>query len=182
MSNNGRPAGGSDSRIEKNARGRPVSITDEVTGKICAALAAGSTMEAATVYAGVPLRTFYDWLSRGRSPGARAVYRDFVAAVEEAQARFEVLAIQRIERAGAEEWQADAWRLERRHPDRYGRRTRIDGQVQLQAVPMIDPSKGTLDELLELRRLLAKFAPDPTELQSDQRSALELLPGDQEVM
>lgn len=57
------------------------------------------------------------------------------------------------------------------------RRTRFDGRLEVQAVPMIDPSRGTLEELAELRRLLAKFSPAREALAPDQRPALELLPG-----
>lgn len=58
-------------------------------------------------------------------------------------------------------------------------RQRLDGRLEVQAIPMIDPSRGTLEELAELRRLLAKFSPAREALASDQRPALELLPGDE---
>lgn len=56
-------------------------------------------------------------------------------------------------------------------------RQRFEGRLEVAAVPMIDPSRGTLEELAELRRLLEKFSPGRDQLAPDQRPALELLAG-----
>jgi hypothetical protein len=40
-------------------------------------------------------------------------------------ATFEHDALKRIQDHGAREWTADAWRLERRFPEKYGRRDRV---------------------------------------------------------
>jgi len=56
-------------------------------------------------------------------------------------------------------------------------RTRFEGRLEVAAAPVIDPSKGSLEELRQLRALLAKFSPDAEQLSGDQRPALELLPG-----
>lgn len=56
-------------------------------------------------------------------------------------------------------------------------RHRFDARVEVAAVPMIDPSRGTTEELQELRRLLEKFSPARETLTEEQRPALELLPG-----
>lgn len=164
---------------DEHGHGSNGKLTGERAERIFVAIRQGVTMEAAALYCGVDKTTFYDWVKRGRKVGSRNPYRSFVLGLDEALAAFEVLALADIEKAGREgEWQASAWRLERRYPDKYGRRTRIDAQVNVTAVPMIDVSKLTPDELETLGRILAKAAPAQEELKSDQRPALELLPGD----
>lgn len=153
-------------------------LTDDVSDKICQAIRTGATLEGAAAYAGVPRPTFFDWLRRGRRAGARAPYSTFVANVEEALAAFEVGAMAQIAKAGSEEWQANAWRLERRFPDKYGRRTRVDGNVQVSAVPFIDLDKLTADEAATLLTLLRKAAPAQEELPATGRPALELVAGE----
>lgn len=154
-----------------------LKLTDELAAKICQAIRTGATLEGSAAYAGVARQTFFDWLRRGRQANARNPYKTFVADVEEALAGFEVGAMTRIAKAGDEEWQANAWRLERRFPDKYGRRTRLDGNIQVQAAPFVDLAKLTLDEQVELRRLLAKGQPEQEQLAAGQAPALELLPG-----
>jgi len=152
-------------------------LTDEIAERICQAVRTGATIEGAAAYAGVARQTFFDWLRRGRQANARNPYKKLAADLDEALAAFEVGAMAKIAKAGDTEWQANAWRLERRFPDRYGRRTRVDGTLQVSAAPMVDLGKLTLDEQVELRRLLAKSAPDQEQLTSGQAPALELLPG-----
>ena len=52
----------------------------------------------------------------------------FLQACEKAMATFELNALKRIEDHGAREWTADAWRLERRFPEKHGRRDRLTYQ------------------------------------------------------
>lgn len=117
-------------------------------------------MEAAAIASGVARSTFFDWLTLGRQEDSPKIYRDFVRELDEALALFEVDAMGRIAKAGSQEWQADAWRLERRYPERYGRRTRIDGQVEVRAI-VASP------EWLELRdRVLEALTPFPEALEA----------------
>lgn len=163
---------------DQNGHGSNPKLTGDLGDKICVAIRQGATLDAAAAYAGVARSTFYDWIRRGRQPSARNPYKAFVAQLDEALASFEVGAIAQIAKAGADgEWQASAWRLERRFPDKYGRRTRLDGNLTVQAAPVLDVSKLTLDELETLRGLLAKAAPEPQDVTGDQRPALELLEG-----
>jgi transposase len=176
---------------DANGHGRNPKIDPDTVDRLCQAIRTGATLEASAAYAGIAESTLHLWLSKGRAVRAAKVYRDFAAAVELALATFEVTAIARITKAGEKEWTADAWRLERRYPDRYGRRTRIDGNVQLQAAPMIDREKLSDEELELLQRLLEKGRPDePGSAGAVSRSsidpqsgaggaALALLPGGQ---
>jgi len=66
-------------------------------------------------------------------------------AVEKAQAGAEMTSIALINRASEMQWQAAAWRLERKHPDRWGRKTVPDEEQKLR------------NEMLEMELELAKL-------------------------
>ena len=68
--------------------------------------------------------TLYRWLDDGEAEGAPLLVADFALAVRQAEAQFEAECVGRIEAAAVGgDWKADAWLLERRHPQRWGRRT-----------------------------------------------------------
>jgi transposase len=108
--------------------GRPTKLTPEVQDKIVAALRAGNYQETAAMYAGVEARTFYRWMERGESDGTEdEPYRQFRQAVEKAKADAEVRDIALIDKAAHDgSWQAAAWKLERKFPNRWGRVTRTE--------------------------------------------------------
>lgn len=145
-------------RSPKKRRGPKPGITDELTARICVAIVVGASLDGAAAACGVPPSTFWDWLKRGRAEDAIPVYRDFVDQVEQALGRFELEKSSVIDKASRKEWTAAAWQLERRFPDRYGRRTRVDGQVQVQALVVSQ-------EWVELRdRMLDALQPFPEAL------------------
>lgn len=102
-------------------RGRPTSLTKERENLLFNALAAGASFETAAAFAGVARSTFQEWLKRGRRD--EQPYAALLERVDEAVAISEVRDLQRVNLAAETTWQAAAWRLERRWPERYGRRT-----------------------------------------------------------
>lgn len=137
-------------RSVKRGRGRPAILEDAarcqaVSAAIVQALTAGNYLETAAAYAGVAKQSVYNWLRQGardQMAGQRTVYADFLDAVKKAEADAEVAGITAIAQAARDRtidikdkdgkvietrvvpaaWQAEAWRQERRHPDRWGRR------------------------------------------------------------
>ncbi len=158
--------------------GHTTKITPEIIERILQAVRTGSAVEAAALYAGVPRQTFFDWLKKGRQGGrAYKPYRDLALRLDEALGVFDVNANAIIAKAAHDQWQAAAWQLERKFPERYGRRTRIDGNVTVSAVPFVDLSKLTSDEAETLLGLLRKASPAQEELPAEGRPALELVAG-----
>src|SRR5439155_21962554 len=104
-----------------------------------------------------------EWLRRGREAKSGG-YHDFAEALELALAQAEVTDLSTILDASKEEWQAAAWRLERRYPDRYGRRQRVDhAAADGKPFPVshsIDPTKLTDAQLDQLKALLEQAQPD----------------------
>src|SRR5262245_5825483 len=129
---------------------RQSKLTLEVKTKIINVLKGGGTECAAFTSAGVGESTFYRWMQL-RKGASRGRYREFWEEVRRAQQDAVIRNVMIIQKAamGGEvlekttvtkpdgttivrekkappAWQAATWWLERRHPDDWGRRDRID--------------------------------------------------------
>lgn len=135
-------------------RGRPTRLNYSVQEKIVQAIRAGNYIETAAAYAGIHKSSLYEWLNRGEREKQRvakdpkfkiqkkeAPFVDFSNAVQKALADAEVRDVAIIGRAAEEQWQAAAWRLERKFPDRWGRK-RLDiehsGEIGIKIVDDIN--------------------------------------------
>jgi transposase len=103
--------------------GRRTKLTPELQSKIAGAIAAGNYHEVACALAGVSTSTFYAWLEKGRA--GKSPYVEFLEAVKKAEAAAEVKRIQIITKAADTDWKAAAWYLERRYPERWGKRNLV---------------------------------------------------------
>ena len=126
---------------EKSKRGgRPTKLTADVQAEICESIRAGNYIEPSAIRAGVTKESLYNWLRRAgreleksntnkkyRIPAKERKYIEFFHAVKQAEAEAEARDLEVIRRAGQlGQWQASAWRLERKHYDRWGRRQAIE--------------------------------------------------------
>lgn len=167
------------------AGGRPTKLSKEVQDKIVSAIKLGNYIETASAFAGINKSTLYDWLKRGAREEARRMngekadrketkYVQFSNAIEKAMAESEVRDVGLIGQAAKENWQAAAWRLERKYPDRWARRSSsLDKEL----------ARASLDhrlkqaELLELKVKLMKGDEGDTALM---KTLLDVLKGDGE--
>ena len=124
----------------KKTGGRRTKLTPEVREKIVKAIRAGNYAYVAAEYAGISSATFYRWLQLGND-AKRGVYREFLEAVKKAEGEAEVRAVAIIQKHMEDNWQAAMTYLERKFPDRWGRRDRL--RVDLNP-------KEALEELLSL--------------------------------
>lgn len=110
---------------------RPIPI-EEYIDKLEHALGLGATYELAALYAGISVSTFQRWrhqATQAREGTPLARLRDQLLAAE---GQAVVNWLQQIETVAKEgNWQAAAWKLERRYPDAYGRRAQVDLTVQV---------------------------------------------------
>jgi|SRR5579871_6362431 len=96
---------------------RPTKYRPDVVKRITDAIAVGATYEHAAQHGQISYDTFNEW--RQSKP-------EFAEAVSDADARFVVGQLAKIERAGNEgAWRAAAWKLERRFPQAYGRQAPV---------------------------------------------------------
>ena len=103
------------------AGGRPTKLTPEVQKQICDAIEAGNYIETAAAYAGINKDTLYRWLRDG-ARAKKGKKKNFSDAVQKALAKSEMRDVYIIGKAAENQWQAAAWRLERKFPDRWGRK------------------------------------------------------------
>lgn len=114
----------------KQPVGRQSSLTPELQELVCQAIRSGNTARTSVAFAGIPEKTFYYWLERGREGGKdNDRYVQFMQAVEKARADAVVRNVDIIQQKARETWQAAAWWLERRHPQDWARteKTQLTG-------------------------------------------------------
>jgi len=158
-----------------NPQGRRSILTPELQGRIVDALRLGNYDSTACQYAGISPATFYDWLNRGEAEIARLEFSeakgedaimdpneepfiDFVIEVKNAMAESEVVAVGYVRSAMKDNWQAAMTFLERKWPDRWGRKDRtFNTNLNIGGNQGIDYSKLTQEELDELERITAKL-------------------------
>jgi hypothetical protein len=127
-------------------RRRATKLTPEIQAEICRYLRAGNYVETAAVLAGIHKDTFYDWVKRGRR--GQEPHAAFVLEVDRAMAHAEAREVARIVKAAEREWQAAAWRLERRYPQRWGRLVRQEvsgpegGPLEVQSGVVVLPPES----------------------------------------
>jgi hypothetical protein len=110
-------------KASKKAIGRPTKICPEIIEKIQSAILAGSYVETAAAFAGISKDTFYIWLKKGAAANS-GIYYEFSDAIKRAMAEAELRDVMVINRAAQTTWQAAAWKLERKYPNRWGLRSK----------------------------------------------------------
>jgi hypothetical protein len=123
------------------AGGRPTKLNPEVADLIIGYIEQGAPIDTAAAAAGISITTIRKWrrdgvrLAQAQDKGETIADKDlpfleFSARCKSAEAQGEVSLVKGIRAAGEfvddrgrRQWQAFAWLLERRHPERYARRT-----------------------------------------------------------
>jgi transposase len=129
------------------AKGRPSKLTPTTQRRLLDALSAGATYDLACKYAGISFQTFINWRERAEAGGkANQPYVELFDELQKAEGEAAVKWLLKIERAASNgNWQAAAWKLERRYKEQYGRLIHeLQGStarpVQIQWVDAIDPT------------------------------------------
>ena len=113
--------------------GRPTLLNNVIRDKICLLLRAGNYIETACNFVGINREVYFDWMRKGNKAKS-GIYFEFATMVKQAQAENEYLTIGKIMEAGnardrqgnLKNWTAHAWRMERKHPTRWGRKKQIE--------------------------------------------------------
>lgn len=138
-------------RADRTRQGRPTVLTDRVLDAYAQAIHSGGTKAEAAHVVGIHHSTVRMWAARVATATQQSVAEaieqsydpdwpipedgseptiarliEFFAAAERAEAEAIIDRLARIRRHGQDDWRADAWHLERRYPDRFGRQTRIE--------------------------------------------------------
>lgn len=140
--------------IEAKGKGRPTKLTPERAEKIISLIRAGNYRNVASVASGVAIETFCSWMRKGKKAKS-GIYYQFMQAIQKAESESEarnVIAIQKDD-----SWQAKMTFLERKWPERWGRRDRTEhtgkdgGPIELTAISP-EERRQRIEEL-ERRRI-----------------------------
>ena len=120
--------------------GGPSKLTPEVIKRLTEAIRAGNYYEAACGYAGIGYSTFRTWMVKGEEAKS-GKYREFMESIKKAEHEAEVRMVAMWQKHMPDNWQAIATFLERRYPERWGRK-RLDiehsGEIGIKIVDDID--------------------------------------------
>lgn len=109
--------------------GRPSKLTPKVQQKLVDAIKSGNYYDAACSYAGIDYSTFRRWMEKGEQQ-RKGKFRDFCEAIKKAEAEAEIRIVALWQKQIPENWQAARDFLERRYPERWGRKDKVQAELQ----------------------------------------------------
>lgn len=126
-------------------------LTPEIQAEIGKNITLGMPLKYASEAAGVPERTFYQWMEQGEKQNS-GKYRDFYDYCENCKSVAVKLHMTLITKAAKEDgsWQASAWILERRHPEEFGRREKVELSGNMKHTGSINLHNLSDEELMEI--------------------------------
>ena len=110
-----------------------LKLTPQLQEQIGNNITLGMPLKYAAESVGITEVTFYNWLKRGETESKGQFY-EFAEHVKACKAKAVQLHLKLITKAATEgTWQASAWILERRYPEEFGRREKVElgGEQQL---------------------------------------------------
>lgn len=145
--------------------GRPVEFRPEVAEKMLGFLRRGCYFETAADAAGVTRHTARAWLHRGAQEDGEPEFRRWHEDVIQAMAASELDLLQHVVDAGHEKWQAAAWILERRHPERWGPTVKLTSStIESMVSRLTDAELEVLADVIK-ERALGPGAPENVEVE-----------------
>lgn len=105
-------------------------LTPELQKKIGDNIILGMPLKYAAEVSGITEKTFYNWLEAGETAKSGA-FSEFYNYIQECKAKSIQTHLKLITRSAKDgNWQASAWILERRHPEEFGRKDKIDMKAE----------------------------------------------------
>ena len=145
----------------------PRKLTEDLIDELSRLIGEGNYIITACQSVHISDQTYRNWRTRGKD-ATSGLYKQFYDAMQVAEAKGEVKYVGVIrDAANTGTWQAAAWFLERKYPDRWGRRQFTDITSGGKPIHKLDVSKLTDGELETLEKLFstdgqpAKFAGNP---------------------
>ena len=105
----------------ENKVGRPTKLTREMFPEIIDLIKMGNYVETACAVEGINKTTYYYWLKKAHKSSESNIYTEFRDEVMKAKAWSEARDVAIISKASEKNWQAAAWKLERKYPNSWGR-------------------------------------------------------------
>lgn len=104
-------------------------LNEQTQAVLVEAIRKGNYIDNAAAMAGIAESSYYHWIERGDADieaGKVTIYSEFSEAIKRAKAEGEQIDLDLIaDAAGKGNWQAAAWRLERRFPTKWGKQDKL---------------------------------------------------------
>ena len=119
---------------DKQITGRRTKLTPALQDKICEIVGDGNYTITACQAVGIDKSTYFRWLEKGAKEidNGGGIYGDFLYAIKKAEASSEqaLLSVIKKKAIDGKEWLPAMTILERRHPDRWGRKDRSTVHIE----------------------------------------------------
>lgn len=99
--------------------------------QIVASVRAGNFRTTAAGAAGIDQKTLREWVHKGDKQRDGHPLKEFGKALRKAEKHAQATMVMRINKAGAEDWKAIAWILERLNPRKYGLKVRVEVEREM---------------------------------------------------
>lgn len=137
----------------------PRKLTKQVCEAICDGLRKGNYITTCCRAVGISIPTYYYWKKKGEQ--GLEPYKTFLEKVDEAEANGEMLHLEIIhDNALTGNWLSSAWLLERKYPDRFGKREKMALQTDNDFKLEISTAKSPYEMGLEEKKLLEEDGKD----------------------
>ena len=132
--------------------GAPTKLNESVKKRVLYAIEKGCTYELAANFGGISYTTFNNWMNLGKVQIDKPEdetddYFDFYSQVKLSEGKSAVFWLDKIDESAKNgQWQAAAWKLERRYPQWYGKTVQ---EIQGKDGTAIEFANLTPDERIE---------------------------------
>jgi hypothetical protein len=131
---------------KKHSKVHNRKLAPEIHAKMVSLIKMGNYMETAAAACGISALTVRRWISDGQKPGADTELKKFSDDVLMAEGESEARAVLTVQKAAVEDWRAMAWFLERRAPERWGKRDIIKIEVEKELGTLLDAVQPMVSE------------------------------------
>ena len=143
--------------------GRQTKLTPELIEEAYELMKEGHYARTVLQYLGIGEATWYRWLSEGEQE-EEGLKREFREAIKKAETEAEIRNVKFLQEAAITDWKAAMTYLERKFPERWGRRERVDANLThtgkdggpIQHEQTINLDKLSNEELMALERIVQK--------------------------
>jgi hypothetical protein len=118
-------------------------LTPEIASKVVTVISQACTHEAAAAAAGIPVRTLYRWLARGRK-ATSGRYHDFAVEVDRAREAVQIICASVWKKAATKDWRAARALLRTRFPEAWSEHKKVDVNAEVKhtgGVMLLPPEK-----------------------------------------
>lgn len=131
-----------------------IKLNKEVCDNICENLRRGNYITTACRASGISTGTYYNWKKRGEK--GEEPFKTFLERTDKAESEGELACMEVIYNSATEQgnWLSAAWILERKYPQRFGKREQMALQTDNDFKLEISTAKSPYEMGLEEKKLL----------------------------